>query len=94
MMTYEEFEKKAIQEVRDAIKNIPYGDKEEYLRMCIPYLPDAYESDKHTAEFLGWDDIGIGGMGYAAYLSYPGLEFLGGPNGDEIEEEKRRTDNR
>ena len=30
-------------------------------------------------------------MGYAAYLSYPGLEFLGGPNGDEIEEEKRRS---
>ena len=89
MMSYEEYEIAAIEEIRSAIKNAPYGDKDKYIRMCIPYLHEDYYEKKWEANYFGWDEINTSGIWYGAYMSYPGLEFLGGPSGDEIENEKR-----
>ncbi len=85
MMSFETYREIVIREIRDAIMNVPYGDKDKYIELCIPYLKDKYETAKWEAEFFHWDDINTGGIGYGAHMSYPGLEFLGGPTGDELE---------
>ncbi len=84
MMSFERFLDIATKEIRDAIKNEKYGDKEKYIQLCLPYLDEEYRMAKWEAEFFKWDEINTGGLGFGALMSYPGLEFLGGPNGDEV----------
>lgn len=84
MMSFETYRDIAIKEIRDAIKNEKHGDKEKYIQLCIPYLEKEYNESKWEAEFFKWDEINTGGLGYGALMSYPGLEFLGGPSGDEL----------